>query len=911
MVVFDESDSLAHYGVKMRSGRYPWGSGGTQLSEAQDFQSALNALRSGNGPVKMTNAQIADAFELTTTELIANIASSGLITKRAQIVQAETLARSGSGASAIAKEMGINESSVRGLLQPQANRKAQQLDDIVSIVRQRVDQDKYIDVGKGAEHYLKIAKTKLDVALSMMETEGYVVVSILQPQATNAHDTRVRVIAAPGETWQSVTNNKDKIRGIEAFSNDQGHNYQLAQEPLRLNPARLDIKYGAQGGGKEDGTIYIRPGVKDLSMDGNSYSQVRIQVGKGHFIKGMAVMKDGLPPGVDVQFNTKKEDTGTKTDALKPVVADSAPIERFGAIFAQITDRTTGKVTSHLNIVNNEDDWDSWSKSLATQMLSKQKPDFVKRQLDVTYASKKQQLDEILSLTNPVVKKELLKSYAEDMDASSVHLKAAALPRQKTHVILPVGSLKDNEVYAPGYKDGERLVLIRFPHGGKFEIPELINNTRNKDARAIMNPATTRAAIGINSKVAERLSGADFDGDTVVVIPNTRGRVQSEPALDKLKGFDPQEAYMGRDPKTKEMYPGVQPMKTTQTEMGKISNLITDMTIGGATHDELARAVRHSMVVIDAEKHGLDYKRSAKDNSIATLTKRYQPGRYAGASTIISRTKKETPILDYKRRPEAEGGGTDKVTGEAIYIPTGKLKPLRIVDKVTGEVTWGQQPKMTRVAKGSRLPGTGITDAAQLVGASGNPVEKYYADYSNRVRQLANDARLAEINIANPTINHSAKAVYSAEVTSLRAKLKDAQMNSPRERQAQAVASVIIKVKRDANPNMSKEQLKRVKVNAIHDARERTGAKPKRVVITDGEWEAIQSGAVASSLLREILTKADAKRVKELAQPRTDLKMQPHNVAYAKSLISNGNYTREEVASLLGVSVSTLDRSIK
>ena len=44
-------------------------------------------------------------------------------------------------------------------------------------------------------------------------------------------------------------------------------------------------------------------------------------------------------------------------------------------------------------------------------------------------------------------------------------------------------------------------------------------------------------------------------------------------------------------------------MKNTQTEMGKISNLITDMTLKGATQDELARAVRHSMVVIDAEKH--------------------------------------------------------------------------------------------------------------------------------------------------------------------------------------------------------------------------------------------------------------------------------------------------------------------
>lgn len=46
--------------------------------------------------------------------------------------------------------------------------------------------------------------------------------------------------------------------------------------------------------------------------------------------------------------------------------------------------------------------------------------------------------------------------------------------------------------------------------------------------------------------------------------------------------------------------------------MGVISNLITDMTLRGADEKELARAVKHSMVVIDAEKHGLDYKRSER-----------------------------------------------------------------------------------------------------------------------------------------------------------------------------------------------------------------------------------------------------------------------------------------------------------
>ena len=860
---------------------------------------------------------------MTSTELRATIAIAGAVKKQADINQAESMARSGMSPTAIGKVMGRNESSVRGLLAAQASRKSDQLTDLANTIRKRVDEDTFIDVGKGVEHHLGVTKGKLDTALAMLQSEGYVVKSILQPNATTAHDTRVRVIAKPGETWSSITNNRDKIRGLLAFSNDQGHTFDFIQEPLHLNPARMDIVYGKKGA-DSDGLIFVRQGVKDLAMDGAAYAQVRIQVGKDHYIKGMAVLKDGLPPGVDVLFHTSKSDTGNKLDALKKVNVDengktSSPLERFGAVYSQVIDSRTGKVTSHLNKVNDEEDWEKWSKSLATQMLSKQKPDFVKRQLDVTLANKKAQLDEIMTLTNPVVKKELLKAYADDMDASAAHLKAAALPRQKTHVLLPINSLKDHEVYAPGYKDGERVVLIRYPHGGKFEIPELVVNNRNREARAILDPAKTKSAIGINAAVARRLSGADFDGDTVVLIPNRSGRIQSEAPLKGLAKFDPQEQYRGSagiDPKTGKHIPlpGVKLMKTTQTEMGTISNLITDMTIAGANHDELARAVRHSMVVIDAEKHGLDYTRSAKENGIQALRKTYQPGRYPGAATIISRTGGKVKVDDFKRgtfQPKDGGlGPTNLKTGEPIYVPTGKTRPKRVEDPVTGEVRWERVPKKVEVEKGSRLPGTGITDARQLVGKSGNPVEYHYADYSNKVRDLANQARLAETRIKDPLQNKSAKAVYKTEVESLQAKLKTSVMNAPRERQAQAIASVIIKMKRDATPDMKADQLKRVKANALRVARERVGAKPQRVTITDKEWEAIQAGAVSSSTLREVLTKVDTKLIKKLAQPKNDLKIQPHDEALARSLMSAG-YTRAEIADRLGVSVSTLDRSLK
>ena len=224
-----------------------------------------------------------------------------------------------------------------------------------------------------------------------------------------------------------------------------------------------------------------------------------------------------------------------------------------------------------------------------------------------------------------------MKSFADDCDAAAVHLQAAALPRQKYQVILPLTTIKDNEVYAPNYKDGETVALIRYPHGGTFEIPILKVNNKLAEGKSVLGN-TPADAIGINKKNADRLSGADFDGDTVMVIPcnSTKSKVKitSTSPLKGLEGFDTKDAYGGT---VKKDVDGVDHyyrngkeykiMRNTQTEMGKVSNLITDMTLKGATQDELARAVRHSMVVIDAEKHKLDISR-VKSITVSLLLRR-------------------------------------------------------------------------------------------------------------------------------------------------------------------------------------------------------------------------------------------------------------------------------------------------
>jgi len=909
----DEDDWLAHYGILRRSGRYPYGSGKdqeirdqsdlpwaqgeTNVERARLFQEHRDVLRSQG----LSDTEIAKGFGMTTTQYRATIAIAKNEKKQADIAMAQRLKDKGLSNTAIGERMNINESSVRALLAPGVKDRAEVLESTSNMLRKRVDESGFVDIGKGVENHLGISNTKLATAVSMLESEGYRVHTVKVPQKGTGLETTFKVLAPPGTEWKDVRQNIDKIEGFKDFSDDNGRTWNEVGPPIKVDPSRLQVKWGPEGGSDADGVIYVRPGAKDLSLGSNTYAQVRIKVGDNHYLKGMAVLKDDLPDGVDLQFNTNKEKKANKLDALKPIKDD--PENPFGTVFRQIPG-PDGKNSSAMNIVNDETNWDTWSRNLASQMLSKQKPTLIRERLQATFDGKKKQLEEIEALTNPIVKKKLLQSYADDMDSSATHLKAAALPRQKTHVILPINSLKDNEVYAPNYQDGERLALIRYPHGGTFEIPELTVNNRNAEGRKTIDRGS--AVIGINSKVAARLSGADFDGDTVVAIPNNDRKITTTPPLAGLKGFDPQSAYPGKDSNGNPL-PGVKFMNDTQTQMGKISNLITDMTIANASQDELARAVRHSMVVIDAEKHSLNYKLSEQVNGITALKKKYQTkesGTFGGASTLISRIGADVRVNDFKPRPAKDGGPIDRETGRLVFVPSGKMYNKRVVDKKTGDVTWVPTPSTTKVKRGDLEE---YRDAHKL--SSGTEVEKLYADYSNSVRSLADRARKTLVNEPNMPYSPSAKKIYAKEVAALNAKLDLALQNAPLERKAQVLAGSIEKMKRDANPDMDSEEIKKVRNQALKTARQRVGSDKKVIEIEPREWDAIQAGAISSSKLSSIIDNANIDQIKQLATPKQQKKMTSVKVARAKNLYAAG-YTQAEIAQALGVSLTTLKEAL-
>jgi len=882
------ADELLHYGVLRRSGRYPWGSGLEPQEHNRGFLGYVAELKTKG----VTDTNIAKGLGITTTQLRAAKSIAKNETQKADAAQALRLKNKGMSNVAIGERMGINESSVRSLLNPALTEKRNVLMSTSNMLKDKLADGSYLDIGEGTENHLAISKTKLSTAVALLQERGYEVHKIQAPNVGVGGNkkTTIKVLAPPGTKYVDIVKNPDKIKTVAAYSEDGGLSYIGVKPPVNVDSKRIGIRYAEQGGTNADGVIYVRPGVPDISLGTSRYAQVRIAVDGTHYLKGMAMYKDGLPAGVDLQFNTNKHDTGNKLDTMKKQSDEENP---FGATVRQKTylGKDGKQHQSPMNVVNEEGDWNDWSRSLSSQVLAKQSTGLAKRQLDLAYKSRVDEFDEISKLTNPVVKQKLLESFADGAESASVHLKAAALPGQATRVILPIESLKENEVYAPNFRNGTTVALVRFPHGGTFEIPEVRVNNKHAESRSTIGEA--RDAIGIHPKVAERLSGADFDGDTVLVIPNDKRELKTTSPLKGLENFDPKEAY--------KEYPGMVPMtaRAKQQQMGDVSNLITDMTIKGARNDELARAVRHSMVVIDAEKHNLNYRQSYVDNGIASLKETYQgrgkSGRLAGASTIISRSGNAAIKVPEKvLRKASQGGSVDPKSGEKIYVQTG----ASYVNKNTGK---------TVVKLTTSKPLLETNNAHTL--SSGMPIEEVYANHSNRLKALANSARKEALATGRIDYSNSAALTYKHEVAQLNSALNLALKNKPLERQAQLLANAMVAAKIRDNPGMENADLKKIKGQALNTARDRVGAKKQEIHITDQQWAAIQAGAITTSRLRSILENANTERIRELATPRATLEVTPSKLALAEARLASG-FTQAEVADSLGIPVSTLDAAL-
>lgn len=891
------NDELMHYGTPRHSGRYPWGSGENPYQSSTGFYGMAKQLKSDG----MSDKEIAESFGMSTREYKSAYSNAKNEVRAANRAEALRLKDKGYSNTAIGQRMGVNESTVRSWMDEDIAERSSISKNTAKALKSAVDDKKYIDIGGGVENQMGISRTALDNAVKMLKDEGYTVHYIQTEQLGTGHKTSIKVLAPPDTTYSEVWNHKADIEFPGFHSEDKGRTIDKIGKPVSISSKRIKINYAEEGGKDKDGVIELRRGVDDISLGKAKYAQVRIAVDGTHYLKGMAMYRDDIPDGVDIIFNTNKAKgtpmLGEKDNSvLKPMKKDQD--NPFGAtikgerelILAQryYTDKNGKRQQSALNIVNEEGDWNTWRKSLSSQMLSKQSPMLAKKQLKLAYDLKQDEFDSIMKLENPVIRQQLLDKFADGCDSAAVHLKAAGLPRQASKVILPFPSMKENEVYAPSFRDGEEVVLIRYPHGGTFEIPRLKVNNKVPDAKKTLHNA--QDAIGINAKVAERLSGADFDGDTVLVIPTSTAKIKTSKPLDGLKDFDPQRDYKA--------YPGMPEVKGSgfnkQQQMGNVSNLITDMTIKGATPDELARAVRHSMVIIDAEKHNLNYKQSAIDNNIAELKKKYQGGSNRGASTIISRASATAYVPVRKELTNTKYMTDDEKKryskGEKIYRETGET----YISKKTGK-------EIKRISKSTKMAET--SDANTL--SSGYLIETVYSEHANKLKALANKARAESRSTDYIPYSKEAHVKYKDQVDSLNSKLNIALKNRPLERKAQLIANAKVKNVYAANPDMDSDDLKKLKGRCLTEARLQTGASKQQIKIEPKEWEAIQAGAISTNKLKSIVQNSDLDVLKQLAMPREMRGVTPAQESRIKVLESRG-YTLAEIADAVGVSTGTI-----
>lgn len=909
----DLMDVLAHYGIKRRSGRYPWGSGRNPYQHSGDFLSRVHELKSKNftmideetGKLLTGETAIARAMGMSTTAFRARYANARDEQRTIEAEKARSMREHGATLQEITKALGYkNDSSVRALLEERTNAKRNKARETAEMLKEKLKQydGDYLEVGKGAELSLGISRTKLEQALTLLVDEGYEVWAGSVNQQTNLSQKTNTLVLCPPGTPKSAPYQYDKIHIIDdTISYDGGDSYKPSWVyPESMDSKRLSIRYGDEGGEAKDGLIELRRGVKDLSLGDANYAQVRILVDGTHYLKGMAVYSDDLPDGVDVRFNTNKKSGTPKEKVLKPIDEniEKDPNNPFGSLIKEHGGQyyyvdSDGK--EKLGLINkraDEGDWNEWKDKLPSQFLAKQSPTLVKRQLDVTVANDEAEYDEIMQVNNPTIRRNLLNAYALERDSSADHLQAAALPRQKYHVILPIDGLKDNEVYAPGYKQGEQLALVRFPHAGTFEIPIVKVNNSVKDGQDKIGKVGGDA-IGITSKAAAQLSGADFDGDTVLAIPLTgKVKINAMPYLKQLEGFDPKAEYPIPVDANGKPTKKVMSEEFKQKQMGIVSNLITDMTVKGAPPEEVAEVTKHSMVVIDARKHKLDYRQSALDNHIDYYHEKYQGKTQGGASTILSRAKSP---LDIDKRV-----GSPKINPE-----TGDLEWKQVhetyIDKKGKE-----QTRFTTITKMSS-----VKDAREL--SSGTVVEELYADFANKQKDLARQARLELLNTPKMHVDSQAKKTYAAEVASIDEKLRTVQLNAPREKQAQLLTASKVKAIKQENPAIAddKDALKKLRTTTLRDMRAKVGAKRADITLSDREIEAIKAGAISDTKLTKLIPAVGIDKLRpHFTSNGTNNTLSQAKINQIASLRAAG-FTLSAIAEKLGVSTSTVSKALK
>jgi hypothetical protein len=246
-----------------------------------------------------------------------------------------------------------------------------------------------------------------------------------------------------------------------------------------------------------------------------------------------------------------------------------------------------------------------------------------------------------------------------------------------------------------------------------------------------------------------------------------------------------------------------------------------------------------------------------------------------------------------------------------------KYNPVKRIDPATGKVRYTDRDDTVeyktkeKTQKSTKM--MEVDDANELMSTYQWPKEKAYAEYANSMKDLANRARKEMMTTGNLKMDKNAKLVYAQEVVSLKEKLREAQLNAPKEREAQRKANYTVAQKKLENPNMKSADEKKERQRALTAARVDVGSvsrKKRNINITDREWDAIQAGAISENVLTQILANADVDKLRERATPRATVTLSTARVNKIKQM-ANSNYSLDEIARSCGCSTSTVQKYLK
>ena len=240
-VEYIANDILAHYGTKRHSGRYPWGSGDNPYQHSGDWLSRIDQMRR-NG---MSEKDIADGEGMSIKDLRAYESIAKQYRKVDDLARIKSLQADGLNNSEIARKLGVNESTIRSMLEREEKFRNESAFSTAEFLRNQIDSKGPIDIGKGVEAELHVSRDRLDQARYILEGEGYTFYPLGVPQVTNpGQQTNFQIICPPGMTYKEAYD-AAKNNGVhyihEYASNDGGETFKTFQYPSSLDSKRIKI----------------------------------------------------------------------------------------------------------------------------------------------------------------------------------------------------------------------------------------------------------------------------------------------------------------------------------------------------------------------------------------------------------------------------------------------------------------------------------------------------------------------------------------------------------------------------------------------------------------------------------------------------------------------------------------------